>query len=224
MLNIKRQVRLWLWGMSVLWASVLAQQIPEGRTVQELIQTLKDQRARQLEPQTQPAGQKQPQLQTQTKRGGSSSVAHGNWAMLPLLWSLSGLNEGFTAVLVIERGVHVIKSQSLPVSVKGWQVRSMDAHGVHLVRGGEKLHLQAPSEDHSVDPFLNALPPQDRQGTTSMEPATDSPPTMRSAIPMSMTSQDLATQAQQLAAPLPLFEFAPAAKGSSKPPVPKESR
>lgn len=210
----------------MLWVGVLAQPIPEGRTVQELIQSLKDQRTRQLEPQTQPPEQKlkQPQPQTPTRRASSSSLARGNGATSPLLWSLSGLNEGFTAVLVIERGVHVIKSQTLPVSVKGWQVRSIDAHGVYLVRGAEALNLQAPSGDNAVDPFLNALTSQERQDTAAMETATDSPPATRSAAPISMTSQELAAQAQELSAPLPLFDFAPAAKSAAKPAASKGSR
>jgi hypothetical protein len=69
----------------------------------------------------------------------------------PIVWSIFGLNQMFTAVVVIEGKTRVLRSIDLPYRVAGWRVLSMDATGV-LVQGyGRRLLLPAPNLETGLD-------------------------------------------------------------------------
>ncbi len=204
-----------LGGWVVVCGVVMAQPQPAGRTVQELIQSLKAQRESQLDP------------QVQTPRESTSRpLAKGHPSMPPLLWSVSGLNGRFTAVMVVDRKVHEIQSQTLPVWVGGWRVRSIDEQGVGLTRGEKKLSLPAPSGNSTTDAFLKALPFEARQGDALMDVTAQEATMAHSAAPVSMQMPppEMVTQTQQLAAPLPVLERMNTAAEVVAPPVPKEKR
>jgi len=184
---------------------------PATRTVQELIQTLKAQRQLQLDPQKQSA-----------KEGSARPVSPGRSAMPPLLWSLSGLNQRYTAVMVIERRVHVIQSQSLPMSVGGWRVRAMDEDGVSLSRGARTLNLPAPHAGSTTDAFLKALPQERRQGAG--DGAAEATPSERSGLTGAMNPSEAGGPTPQLSTPLPAMESAATAIEALAPGASKEKR
>lgn len=193
--------------------AVMAQPQPAGRTVQELIQSMKTQREAQLDP------------ATRTSIGTTSRpMTHGHPAMSPLLWSVSGLNGRYTAVMVVNRKVQVIQSQFLPVSVSGWRVGSIDEQGVGLTRGGKTLILQAPNDHSSTEAFLKALPLDDRSGGALRDFLPEALAMENSATTSPVPSSETVTQAQQLSTPLPFWGRMPAATEVLAPPVPREKQ
>ena len=211
--KIEHVWRAGLWCLGMMSCAAWAQPEPASKTVQELIQSMKAQRELMLVPGAQP------------RSGGTSRPSAPEQPdMPPLLWSVSGLNDGYTAVLVIDRKVHVVQSQSLPVWIGGWRVRWIDAHGVGLIRPGKKLNLPAPSSASTTEAFMKALPVDARQDSMSMDSATDAPAAASAAGTLNKWPQDASTQAQQLGAPLPDFERSPSAQDITGKGVSKEVR
>jgi hypothetical protein len=76
-----------------------------------------------------------------------------------LVWSVSGLNDDYSAVLVMGQKVHTVSSKNLPQSVAGWQVESLNAQGVCMSRLKRHMCLPAPDSASSVHPFVRTLAP-----------------------------------------------------------------
>ena len=92
----------------------------------------------------------------------SSRVKPGNSALAdaendPLVWSVWGMNDDYTAVLVIDRKVHTVKSSGLPHKTGSWRVRHISGQAVCLSQRGREVCLPAPNDAHMAVPFVKAL-------------------------------------------------------------------
>jgi hypothetical protein len=73
---------------------------------------------------------------------------------LPRLWSVTGMNGRFTAVLVVNGKVHTLNSDTLPTQVGGWRVSQIDPFAVLLSQQGRSLRLAAPHSASTAHGFV----------------------------------------------------------------------
>jgi len=133
------------WSL-VAWLSVSAWAQPPAHSVADLIESIKAQKELALNPPSQGARAKR----------GPDAVADTDSP--PLLWSVSGLNEDYSAVLVIDRKVYTVRSTQLPRRVGGWRVHHIGAQSVCVSLRGEPQCLQAPDSATTAHAFVQALP------------------------------------------------------------------
>jgi hypothetical protein len=101
----------------------------------------------------------------------------------PIVWSIFGLNQMFTAVVVIEGKTRVLRSIDLPYRVAGWRVLSMDATGV-LVQGyGRRLLLPAPNLETRPEVYLHEL------GVAAASPGLDTTDTGILSLPLPLPTK-----------------------------------
>ncbi len=132
------------------------------RTVSELIQTIKAQKEKALEPQLAPTAPHQAtRAVAATPRPARTAIAPLRPAetpapapriapvvkseVWPQVWSLGGVNGNYSASLLIERRIHWIDGESLPQEVAGWMVLSISARDVCISRQDQRRCLQTPS-------------------------------------------------------------------------------
>jgi hypothetical protein len=116
-------------------------------TVATLIETIKAQREQALHPRLAP------------EQGKTSTLAIPAAPHAPLLWSVAGVDDDLSAVLVIDRKVYTVHRHSLPQRAGPWLVRHMDADKVCMHQGPRTVCLTPPDKNASVLPFLQALRP-----------------------------------------------------------------
>ena len=75
----------------------------------------------------------------------------------PIVWSIFGLNQAFSAVVVIDGKTHVLRSTDLPYRTAGWKVLSMDAAGLLVQGHGRRLWLPAPDVGTRPELYLQEL-------------------------------------------------------------------
>jgi hypothetical protein len=75
----------------------------------------------------------------------------------PMVWSIFGLNQMFSAVVVIEGKTHVLRTSDLPYLTAGWKVLSMDATGVQVQGHGRRLLLPSPDAGTRPELYLHEL-------------------------------------------------------------------
>lgn len=75
----------------------------------------------------------------------------------PIVWSIFGLNQTFSAVVVIEGKTHVLRSIDLPYRVAGWNVLSMDDSGVRVQGRGRLFLIPAPDAGTRPELYLHEL-------------------------------------------------------------------
>lgn len=141
----------WVWcalGAQAAWAQ------SASPSVSDLIDTIKMQREMALTPSLKGSRFKSPP--------STASAAPAR----PLLWSVTGVNEDYSAVVVVDRKAYTVRSMAIPQRVGRWTVDRVSAHAVCLSQGGQRHCLDAPHSASSVYPFVNALPP-----APSAEPA-----------------------------------------------------
>lgn len=160
-------------------------------TVSDLIESIKQQKEMALQPRPAPAslGQKGAPAAPPPRPDLSSAAP----SAAPLVWSVTGLNQQFTAVLVHERKVYTVASDSLPYTLGGWRVHQIHEQAVLVSRESRWLRLPVPEAGNTAYPFVQAFAP----------PVSESPPP---AVPAPTATEGL-TPAQALAARLPLAPF-----------------
>jgi hypothetical protein len=75
----------------------------------------------------------------------------------PMVWSIFGLNQMFSAVVVIEGKTHVLRTSDLPYLTAGWKVLSMDATGVQVQGRGRLFLIPAPDAGTRPELYLHEL-------------------------------------------------------------------
>lgn len=158
-------------------------------TVSDLIESIKQQKEMALQPRPAPAspGQKGASAAPPPRPVVSTAA--------PLVWSVTGLNQQFTAVLVHERKVYTVASDSLPYTLGAWRVHRIDEHAVLVSREARVLRLPVPDAASTGHAFVQAFAP----------PVSEfSPPPGSGAATM---APEGLTAAQALAARLPLLPF-----------------
>jgi hypothetical protein len=75
----------------------------------------------------------------------------------PIVWSIFGLNQTFSAVVVIEGKAHVLRNIDLPYWAAGWSVLSMDDSGVRVQGHGRLLLIPAPNAGTKPELYLREL-------------------------------------------------------------------
>jgi hypothetical protein len=133
----------WLLLSAMLLPLVLAAQ-PADATLSGLIGSIKAQKESALDPRRVARPQPEP----------LPKVLHRK---TPIVWSIFGLNQAFSAVVVIEGKTHVLHSSDLPYLAAGWKVLSMDATGLQLQGHGRRLSLPAPDVGTRPEQFLSEL-------------------------------------------------------------------
>lgn len=133
------------WSLGLVLAQPVGAQSPS--TLNDLIQSIKTQREAALNPTAAPPAN-QRDLQRKTTPEPEA---------LPLVWSITGMNGHYSAILVHERKAHVIHSVDLPQKLGNWRVSSINEGSVWLQRSGRKISLRAPDNTTRVEPFLAAL-------------------------------------------------------------------
>lgn len=122
------------------------------QTLGELISAIKAQREAELSPAPAPA----PTATVEPK---------GRWSVNarvqpPRLWSMTGMNGRFMAVLVVDGKVHSLSSDFLPAQAGSWLVRHIDDAAVIMSQQGRLLRLPAPHGASTAQGFANALATQ----------------------------------------------------------------
>jgi hypothetical protein len=190
-------------AMARAMAIALVCSMPAARsqTLGELINQVK--KAREAELLGAPAPSKS------AKPGPRVSAAHD---ALPLVWSISGLDEQFSAVLVHDSKVHVVASGDLPLRLGPWQLVSV-GHGGVMVRRWlgvpsrpDVVLIKAPAPGAALDAYLKQLQPRSAQASAMA----DSPAALPADVPMSArlalvpTAPVVSPSAQAHAARLPV--------------------
>lgn len=82
--------------------------------------------------------------------------------LAPMVWSVTGINQELSAVLVIDHQVHNVDSTNMHQWIGDWRVRSISERSVVVAhRHGRTLSLPVPDVGTAPDPFLRALRPTD---------------------------------------------------------------
>lgn len=117
---------------------------PADATLSGLIGSIKAQKEAALDPRR----AERPPLATKPKLLEQKS---------PIVWSIFGLNQAFSAVVVIDAKTHVLSSRDLPYRAAGWKVLSMDAAGLLVQGHGRRLWLPAPDVGTRPELYLQEL-------------------------------------------------------------------
>lgn len=128
----------------------------------------------------------------------------------PKVWSITGTNDDFEAVLVYQQKVYVAHSVQLPSAVGGWQITKITGQHVWVKAITKKgidtpiFTLEAPEIDTSLDTYAQALNLQmavDEKGDLQSWPAAPNqvsqlaaqpaplPPAQRPPVPSGLPKQ-----------------------------------
>lgn len=152
------------WCIALALQGVLAQ--PHSPSVSDLIDSVKAQREAALG------------FDSRKAPSDLGAKVRSHTPANPLLWSISGLNDNLSAVLVIGQRVYQVDNASLPQQVGGWQVERLDANSIWLSRAGRRMKLPAPSSASTAHAFVHALQaaksPTEESGTPRRSPQAES--------------------------------------------------
>jgi hypothetical protein len=130
----------------------------------------------------------------------------------PKLWSMTGMNGRFIAVLVVDGKVFSLGSDTLPAQVGSWRVHHIDDAAVSMSQQGRSLRLSAPHGASTAQGFANALAAQQSLHQTLSSPLssawTDTAGTVQGGVG--------GAPAPELAARLPVPIGVPASEGGRK--------
>jgi hypothetical protein len=120
-----------------------------------------------------------------------------------LVWSLSGLGQEFSAILVYNQKAHVVHSSHLPQYVGPWRITNLSKQGVQadFRRSGPRTgsaFWPAPMTGSTADVFVLALPAATEDADEALSA---SPPPATPAV--SGTRSAAAALAAALNSPLP---------------------
>lgn len=138
-----RGLRSALCGLACAMPWVLMAQQADG-TLVDLIRSVKAQKEAALDP-----GRAARQQAVQAGQSLAQST--------PMLWSITGINDDYTALLLLDGQVQQVHSGDLPVGLGAWRVLSVDSTGVLLSRAGRRLHLPAPDAGTRPEPYMGQL-------------------------------------------------------------------
>ncbi len=146
-----------LWPLLVSAMVVLAPASARAQartaTVSDLIGSIKQQKELALQPRPGPASP----VQRPAPEAGPAHKPVS--AAPPMVWSVTGLNQQFTAVLVHDRKVYTVVSDGLPRTLGGWRVHQINEQAVLVSRESRSLRLPVPDVASSPFPFVQALTP-----------------------------------------------------------------
>ena len=134
---------LFVLSVALLLPMMLSAQ-PADATLSGLIGSIKAQKEAALDPHR----AERPQPETKLKLVPQKT---------PIVWSIFGLNQAFSAVVVIDAKTHVLSSRDLPYRAAGWKVLSMDAAGLMVQGHGRRLWLPAPDVGTRPELYLHEL-------------------------------------------------------------------
>jgi hypothetical protein len=166
---------LFLLPVAVLFPLTVASQTADG-TLSGLIGSIKAQKEAALDPRrsASPPPDTKPKVLLQRP---------------PIVWSIFGLNQTFSAVVVIEGKTHVLRNIDLPYRTAGWSVLSMDDSGLRVQGHGRVLLIPAPNAGTRPELYLREL-----NATAPSNNAND-------VFDPGMLSHPLPLQSSQLTAP-----------------------
>ena len=196
----RRAMALALLLLLLAGAAALAQ----AQTLGELINQVK--KAREAELMGAPA----PSVRTPSA-GSSGPKFNPAYEALPRVWSVSGLNERFSAVLVHDGKARAVDSDELPLRLGPWQVLSVGHAGVEVRRWPsaaarpDKVLLRAPAPGASADAYLKLLQPHDAPGGAADSLNAVAPPNVPPNSPLNAPASPMSNpSAQAHAARLPV--------------------
>lgn len=82
----------------------------------------------------------------------------------PKLWSITGMDQNFTAVLLVQQKAYTVASHDLPVNLGAWEVTQISHQQVWLrelktsAQKARAVVLEAPDRDTKVESYWQALP------------------------------------------------------------------
>lgn len=124
---------------------------PSSPSVADMIEAIKARKEMAMLP---PAS-RGPRAPTPSRTDDRPRVADG--VTEPMVWSVTGMNDQLTAVLVIDRKVHTVSSAALPRTLGGWNVLRISNEAVLVSRKGVSQRLAVPDSASSPFPFVKAL-------------------------------------------------------------------
>lgn len=158
-------------------------------TLNELIQSIKAQREAALNP---------ARAQVPHPEGDVSIKKMPEIPAIPMVWSITGINEGYAAILVVERKAHRVSSTDLPQQLGPWRVQGISEEAVVIMRQGQSMTLRAPDSTSRPEPFIAALTgPAEEQSATS-------PSLFNLSSPPGVPPAPASLRGKPLANPLPI--------------------
>lgn len=189
----------WLVWLALMLALPVSAQTTEG-TLVDLVRAVKAQKEAALDPARAQRQQTQQIVQSQTNS-------------TPLVWSITGLNHDYTALLVHDGQVQRVRTADLPFGLGVWRVVAVDSTGVLLHRAGQQMHLPAPDAGTRPETYMTQL-----GAAAGLPAAIAQPAELAQRLPAGMSAQPVLPPAPLTPAQMRASSLQAPAPGSAQRP------